>query len=246
MANTEHILQLASSYEENCLNLIKEGRIKKLPNGKYRVLSEKGKNLGTSDSRAGAKKRLQQVEYFKHQDKNNAEDTKTLDFTKADDFSYSAIMRCLRQHGSREQVLDFLKLYKKYFDKAVKGKLQKPEKVALQNCVVRFSKLHPVKLSKKMIKKAAISELGDPVLVGKYLSDIIRFSLTRIPVDKRASALSSLRSKIYHMSETQLSEKQMPATASIGQSITFIKHVLFNHDARYIREVLNNITRNLV
>lgn len=40
-----------------------------MPNGKYRVLSEEGKNLGESDSRAGAEKRLQEVEYFKYLDK---------------------------------------------------------------------------------------------------------------------------------------------------------------------------------
>lgn len=32
----------------------------------YKVLSESGKNLGSSKSLKGAKKRLQQVEYFKH------------------------------------------------------------------------------------------------------------------------------------------------------------------------------------
>lgn len=33
---------------------------------KYVVRSEKGKNLGSSDTLGGAKKRLKQVEYFKH------------------------------------------------------------------------------------------------------------------------------------------------------------------------------------
>ncbi len=40
-----------------------------MPSGKYRVLSEEGKNLGESDSKAGAEKRLSQVEYFKHIDR---------------------------------------------------------------------------------------------------------------------------------------------------------------------------------
>lgn len=35
----------------------------------YKVLSEKGKNLGTATSKKAAKKRLQQVEYFKHKGK---------------------------------------------------------------------------------------------------------------------------------------------------------------------------------
>lgn len=32
----------------------------------YEVKSEKGKNLGKTPSLAGAKKRLRQIEYFKH------------------------------------------------------------------------------------------------------------------------------------------------------------------------------------
>ena len=32
----------------------------------YEVKSEKGKNLGKTSSLAGAKKRLRQIEYFKH------------------------------------------------------------------------------------------------------------------------------------------------------------------------------------
>ena len=32
----------------------------------YKVLSKKGKNLGTSTSRTEAEKRLRQVEFFKH------------------------------------------------------------------------------------------------------------------------------------------------------------------------------------
>ncbi len=52
--------------------MIKEGKIRKLPNGKYRVLSEKGKNLGTFPSKEQAKRRLRQVEYFKHVKANDA------------------------------------------------------------------------------------------------------------------------------------------------------------------------------
>jgi len=44
--------------------------IKKEKNGKYKVVSEKGKNLGGNlKSLKQAKKRLRQVEFFKHQGK---------------------------------------------------------------------------------------------------------------------------------------------------------------------------------
>lgn len=247
MHDTDHILKLADIYYQGCLqDLTKEARIRKLPGGKYRVLSEKGKNLGTSDSKEKATERLRQVEYFKHKDKNNSQESdKVIDLTKAVDFSYSAIMRELRQKASKEQVREYLKLYKKYFDKAVKNKLQKPEKVALQNSLTRFSKLHKIKVKGKLIKNAAISELGDPVLVGKYLADIVRFTINKIEPDKRSQTIERLRQKFYTFNADEIAAKEMPSTSAIGQSITFVKHVLFNHDPIYIREVLNNLVRNL-
>jgi hypothetical protein len=39
--------------------------IKKVKGG-YRLVSKKGKNLGTYDTEAGAEKRERQVQYFKH------------------------------------------------------------------------------------------------------------------------------------------------------------------------------------
>jgi hypothetical protein len=96
-----------------------------------------------------------------------------------------------------------------------------------------------------IVKNAAVTELGDPRLVGKYLADIIRFTLTRITPEKRPNALNSLKRKIYSFNEIEISNKNLPPSSAIGQSLTFVKHVLFNHNARYIREVLNNIVRNL-
>jgi len=46
--------------------MIKTAYIKKLPNGEYRVMSHTGKNLGTYKTKEQAKKRLSQVEMFKH------------------------------------------------------------------------------------------------------------------------------------------------------------------------------------
>ena len=39
--------------------------IRKIKEG-FRVLSEKGRNMGTYKTEAEAKKRLRQIEYFKH------------------------------------------------------------------------------------------------------------------------------------------------------------------------------------
>ena len=39
--------------------------IRKLPNGKFRVESKKGKSLGIFNSKTAAERRLRQVEFFK-------------------------------------------------------------------------------------------------------------------------------------------------------------------------------------
>ena len=44
--------------------------IRKVKEG-YRVVSESGRNMGTYPTKEKAKKRLQQIEYFKHKKKHN-------------------------------------------------------------------------------------------------------------------------------------------------------------------------------
>lgn len=238
------IMKIANDYYSQASALEKFASIKKLPNGKYRVLSEKGKNLGTYNSKEKAKNRLKEVEYFKHNDTNDAGD-KSIDLTNIDDFSFSATMRQMRQQASPEQVRQFLKLFHHNFEKAVKNSMQDPERVALQNAVVQFGKQHKITLNSDLIKNAAITELGDAVLVGKYLADMIRFIMIRIAPEKRAGALDSVKNKIYSLNEMDLSTKNLPASSAMGQSITLVKNVLFNHDAKYIRNVINNLVRNL-
>lgn len=249
MTDINRLLKLASVYEDKCINsLVSLAKIRKMPDGKYRVLSQTGKNLGTYKSRQGAEKRLKQVEFFKHLDKSHADDekaSKIIDLTKIDEFAYSAIMRQLRQKATPEQVRQFLVIYKQQFDKAVKAKLHKPEKIALQNTILKFHKINPVKLDKKIIRLAAVTELGNADQVGRYLSDIVKFILNRVPTEKRSHAIQVLKQKFATMSESEISSKQLPQAAAYGQAITFVKHVLFNHDAHYIREVLNSLSRSL-
>jgi|SRR5208282_540422 len=244
-ANT--LLHMASVYENRCIDgLVKIAKIRKLPGGRYRVLSMKGKNLGTSKSRKAAEKRLKQVEYFKHFDHSDTDDKSSIiDLTDIDEFAYSAVMRKLRQKGSPEQVKVFLQLFKQQFDRAVKGKAHKPERIALQNALIKFNKLHKIKLDKKMVKLAAVAELGNAEQVGRYLSDIVRFTLQRLPSEKRRGAMESLKNKFSAMSESEIASKQLPESSALGQAITFVKHVLFNHDAKYVREVLNSLARSL-
>ena len=250
MTDINNLLKLASTYEQQCIqDLVKIAKIRKLPDGRYRVLSQTGKDLGTYKSRKGAEKRLKQVEYFKHLDKSKADDKGNpiapIDLTDADEFSYSAIMRKLRERAQPEQVNAFLRLFKAQFDRAVKGKINKPERVALQNTVLKFHKMHPVKLDKKMVKCAAVAELGNADQVGQYLAGIVHFILNRLPPEKRMKAIQVLKQKYAVMSENQIADKHMPDAAVYGQAMTFVKHVLFNQDATYIRDVLNSLSRSL-
>lgn len=238
--NINQIHKAADVFYKKCQELTKEGFIKKLPNGQYRVLSEKGKNLGTYKSMPEAKKRLQQVEFFKHKKASSP-----IDLTKAEEFTLSSLMRQLNANASKEQVYEFLKIYKNIFDNSVENSVESPEKVALQNALVEFGKNNKVVISEDIIKNAAITELGNPQDVGKYLSNIIKFTLTRISPKNRQKAINRLKYKIYYLNESEIANKKMPASSSMGQSITFVKHVLFNHNSKYIREVLNNIVRNL-
>ncbi len=246
---SDDILDFADNYlscaESYCQGkMTKLAVIKKLPSGKYRVLSEKGKNLGTYDSKEKAKKRLKQVEYFKHLDESSAND-EAIDLSNAEEFSLSAILRQMRQNASSDQVLEFLKIFNSFFNKAVKNNLQSPERVALQKALVDLNKRYKITLDKDIIKNAAITELGHPQQVGNYLANMIRFILLRISPEKRQKAIDGLKHKIYHLNEVDISDKNLPASAAIGQSITLVKNVLFNHNHTYVRAVINSLVRSL-
>lgn len=92
---------------------------------------------------------------------------------------------------------------------------------------------------------AAVIEMGSPEEAGKGIADIVLFLMTRINMDKRKESVNKLRDKIWHLNEHDISSKKTPASAALGQSITFIKTILNGHQPQYIREVLSNIVRNL-
>lgn len=246
MNQTKSLLQLSGHFENKwCSDLVKTARIRHLSSGKWRVLSQEGKSLGTYDTKHEAVKRLRQVEYYKHHDKDDVKDKPVIDLTDIDEFAYSAIMRKLRQNAKPEQATAFLKLFKSYFDQAVKADKHSPEKIALQHAIIALSKKYKVKLNKDMIKSAAVASLGNADQVGKYLSDIVKFIIAKIPLEKQPHALEVLKQKFSTMSENEIASKHLPQAAIYGQAITFVKHVLFNQDATYVRGVLNSLSRNL-
>lgn len=202
--------------------------IKKLPNGKYRVVSKKNKNLGTFDTKEEAVKRLQQVEFFKKKS--------SIDVEEADDFTYSAISRYLRKKLSSKEFFNFQKKYKENFDSLYLSNEDDFEKKSLEKTLNELSLLE---------KEASLQDLGTPEEIGKYVANIIKFTTNKISPLNRQKSLNKLRYKIYLLNENELASKEMPASASLGNAITFVKHILFSQDPAYIRKVLNEITKNL-
>lgn len=242
----DEILQLASKYENACQgDLVKLARVRKLTNGKYRVFSRDGENMGTYTSLEKAKKKQKEIDYLKNFDHQDAKDGEVIDLTDADDFSYSAITRKIRKTAPKEATKLFLSLFKNQFDRAVKQKLQKPERIALQNALVRLNKHYKIKLNKKLVKNATVAELGNAQQVGAYLANIVKFTLSRVDPAKRYDATMNLQRKFNNMDASDIAIKNMPQSSAVGQSITFVKHVLFGQDAKYIRDVLDSLVRSL-
>lgn len=245
MKDFSALQKFASTFESECFSALKKiAFVRHLPNGKWRVVSRKGKNLGTYDTEEEAKKRLGQVEFFKHQgaDDQLANDEKEIDLTDVDELAYSAVVRKLREKAKEEDVQKFLVLFKKEFDKAYKLGDKRPEKTALTKSLLKLNKLISLKLPKKLVKMAGT---GNAELVGKYLSDIIKFTMHRISPESRSKSIHNLKQKILNLNEKDIAGKNMPASSSIGSAITFVKHILFNHDAAYVRAVLNSIGAHL-
>ncbi len=105
------------------IDLIKVAVIVRLPNGKWRVKSHKGKNLGTYDSKEDAQKRLKQIEFFKHKKGSDIETTQT----------YTEIARDL--NNKPDELKKFQSVYKNYFDQAYVSGEESPEESALVKTV---------------------------------------------------------------------------------------------------------------
>lgn len=243
--NITRVLKIADIYLDKTSYLNKTAVIKPLTSGKYMVTSKKGRNLGVYKTKALAKKRLREVEYFKHKDKNEASNEPAIDLTKLEEFSYSALMRELNKKATDKQFKYFLKLHKHCFDEAVKRKIKFVEEAALNIAFIKLTHKYKVQVNNETIKIAASSDLGAPASVGKYLADIIKFILKRISPAKRQGSINKLKRKIYYLNENEIALKKMPASSAMGQSITFVKTVLFNKDAKYVRDVLNHLVRSL-
>lgn len=226
--------------------MIKLSYIKQLSDGKWRVYSRSGKNLGTYNSKSKAEKRLQQVEMFKHMKKdeekkkrkkafvsiidsfNNVDETKT----------FSSVMRDINKDNP-DDVKDNMRLFKETFDNALINDIDEPDKVAL------IKMLRRKKASDNTMFKFAqtIVEMGDPILAGKTIANVIKFLIRNLPESQRNNSLKTLRDRVISLSEYEISSKEVPPSAALGQSVAFIKNMLSGKNPNYVRNVLSNTVK---
>lgn len=121
--------------------MLKIAYIKQISKGKWRVLSKKGRNLGTYSSKEEAEKRLKQVEFFKHWPFHPVRKKKAVEdlykkivlgeenLTEATS-TFSAEMRELRKNNP-EKVMNFLKQFNNSFQNALRESIENPEQAAL-------------------------------------------------------------------------------------------------------------------
>jgi len=232
MINT--LLIHSSLFEELCktdaIGLSKIAIIKKIPKGYWGVYSKKGKLLGKFKTKAQAVKRLRQIEFFKHKKANITNE----------EITYSSLIRQITAKFPPEILKQFKQIYKNVFDNALIEEESNPEELALQEALKFIDSLED-----NLAKVASAIEMGDPSYAGKYIAEIIKFLMRRISRERREKSINGLKKKIYMLNEYNISNKKIPASASIGQAISLTKNILMMHSPNYVRAVLNSIVRNL-
>lgn len=103
-----------------------------------------------------------------------------------------------------------------------------------------------MKSNYKIVKIAFNSiELNDPAAAGYTIAQTIKFLIRKIPFHKRPFVTQKIKQKIINLNESQISEKEIPTTAILGQTIALVKNLLNGNDAALIKNILINISRNL-
>lgn len=207
---------------------MKTAFIKKMSEDRFDVYSENGKKIKTCNCMV------------------EAEDI--LIYAEEVELSYSAIMRDLNKNN-KENVEKFRTVFKKTFDEANIEGLEDADRIALvaaMKGIDYMSNKKEAKIYNRMYKLAIdAADIGDPVTAGQGIASIIKFLLKRIDPMSRQQSTNKLRDRIWHLNELEMASKKSPVSASIGQSVSFVKNVLNGRDSKYIRETLKHIVGNL-
>jgi hypothetical protein len=101
------------------------------------------------------------------------------------------------------------------------------------------------KLEAKYPELIAEGQHSQSDAIGSYLANVCKFLLGRMPPDKRARSISTLKQKLYALDDIAISQKHMGGGAPIGQAITLVKSVLHGVSPTLIRQIINSIVAHL-
>lgn len=172
------------------------------------------------------------------------DDKEEIDLSEAEEVSYSAILRQLHKKYP-DKINEFMKTYLQCFEHCKYSGIEEYEKIALKQTLLSLNKKYQLKLPKAFKKLAQTMELDGSEKIGKYLANIVHFILQRISDKNRPMAKAKLKRKFLNLNIREIANKKMPASSAMGQSITFVKHVLFNHNEEYVRKVLYSLVKYL-
>ena len=212
--------------------------IRQIGKNKYRVYSEKGKNMGTYPSRDGAKKRLRQIEYFKHNKADDGKVSKEVDLSGADEMTYSAIMREAKKKQYFGFLSDFADAYKAILDKLY-VKDGNPDDAISHTMNILKKKYKIITVKKEATVEVSYQELG------RAIANVILFLASRIKPENRTGIVAKMVRRIYYINDAELASKHTPPGAVFGQAITLIKTVLRDRDPGFIRLVINEVIKYL-
>jgi len=86
----------------------------------------------------------------------------------------------------------------------------------------------------------------DPVKrTAESITKIINFLLFRVPQKNKRRYLSRIRGKIMRLPAGQIGLKQMPPSASIGQSISLTRNILAGLNPFFVQQVIDEVGRTL-
>lgn len=176
-----------------------------------------------------------QIESFVFFVKNADKSRKTIDLTDIDSFTLSAVMRKLNERCDQETIKNFLDVYFECFNDLVDDS-DNLEQDALKKALEEFA-------DEISIQKNAA--LDSPDQISSHMVNIIHLLIQKIKPESRAGAVQSLKSKLSAVDVNDMANKNMPASSAIGQSISFVKNILFDKDPTFIKNILAEVVNKL-
>src|ERR1700728_563625 len=137
--------------------------------GKWVILSEKGKVLGSYKTKPEAVARLKQIEWFKSHPKKTKKKA-----SKEESDTYSSIMRSLNASYDHDAMIAFQTTFKQAFDAAYIAGEEHPEDIALEKAKSELNE-KTAELKAMIVKTANAIALGNPDSAGSYLAELVKF-----------------------------------------------------------------------